>query len=126
MRAFSSKGAKFPLLESKLADFYKGMEDSSFAINNHSLKAEAERLCMSEPLLLNGEPMPAFPNEWFDRFMKRNMFKCRMMNGEAESVSLSGPELVARVEEIKLMIASYDKKDIFNFDETGLFYRQAP
>ncbi|OBZ80226.1 CENP-B protein 2, partial [Choanephora cucurbitarum] len=73
LRAFSSKGAKFPLLESKLADFVKRMEDSSFAINSHSLKAEAERLCMLEPLLLNGEPMPAFSNGWFDRFMKRNM-----------------------------------------------------
>ncbi|OBZ80386.1 hypothetical protein A0J61_11566 [Choanephora cucurbitarum] len=48
-----------------------------------------------------------------------------MMNGEAGSVDLSGLELVARVEEIKLMIVSYDRRDIFNFDETGLFYRQA-
>ncbi|KAI8349654.1 hypothetical protein EDC96DRAFT_577907 [Choanephora cucurbitarum] len=39
-----SKGAKFPLLESKLADFVKRMQDSSFVINSHSLKAEAERL----------------------------------------------------------------------------------
>ena len=120
LRAFSNKGAKFPLLESELVDFVKRMEDSSFAINSHSLKAEAE------PLLLNGEPMPVFSNGWFDRFMKRNMLKCRMMNGEAGSIDLSSPQLVTRIEEIKALIANYDRRDVFNFDETGLFYRQAP
>lgn len=126
LKAFNSRGAKFPLLEQKLVGFVKQMEDSSFAINSHSLKAEAERLCMADPLLLDGEPMPAFSNGWFDRFMKRNMLKCRLMNGEAGSVDINHPDLVAQVADIKTTIATYERRNVFNFDETGLFYRQAP
>lgn len=124
--SFSNKGAEFPELEEELIKFVKTMEDATFGINSHSLRHEAEFLCRLKPELLNGKEKPNFSQGWLDNFMKRNNLRCRLMNGEAGSVDMSSPVILLKVEEIKAKLACYDRRDIYNFDETGLFYRQAP
>ena len=124
--SFSNKGAEFPKLEEELLKFVKTMENASFGINSHSLRHEAGFLCRLKPELLDGKEKLAFSQGWLDNFLKRNDLRCRLTNGEAGSVDMSSPVVLLKVEEIKAKLACYDRRDIYNFDETGLFYRQAP
>ncbi|OBZ81298.1 hypothetical protein A0J61_10652 [Choanephora cucurbitarum] len=48
------------------------------------------------------------------------------MNGEAGSIDMSSQVILLKVEEIKAKLACFDRKDMYNFDETGLCYRQTP
>lgn len=59
---------------------------------------------------------------WFRRFQNRFNIKRINYHGEANDVNIkSVKEWKDKLNEI---IKNYDKKDIFNIDETGLFYQQ--
>ena len=65
-----------------------------------------------------------FSNGWITNFKKRNSLRQYQLHGEASSApldSLSG-------ERIKLqeLLSQYQPEDIYNADETGLFYRMLP
>jgi hypothetical protein len=63
-------------------------------------------------------------NGWLQSFQKRHGIRSAMLSGEAAEVSM------ATVEDWKKRLSTicegYEEKDIFNADETGLFYRTVP
>lgn len=63
-------------------------------------------------------------NGWLDRFRTRNNIKFKVLSGESAGVD---PETVTtwkqRLDDI---VDEYSADDIFNCDETGLFYRAMP
>ena len=62
---------------------------------------------------------------WVHGFKKRFDIRSFTRHGEDASADNS-TEVLARMEEIKSLVASYDRDDVFNMDETGLFYRMEP
>jgi hypothetical protein len=71
-----------------------------------------ERLCLS--------------NGWFDCFKTRNGLKDIKRHGEAASVSVDTVEHERkRIQEL-IKKYGYELRDIFNMDETGLFYVYVP
>lgn len=63
-------------------------------------------------------------NGWLYRFQKRYNIKCSVLSGEGADVS---SEVVEDWEKrLSHMCEGYALKDIFNADETGLFYRALP
>ena len=58
------------------------------------------------------------------RFKARHKTACHSLSGESSDVDAYG----VGVSQAKLptIIATYDLKDAFNFDETGLYYRAPP
>ncbi|OAD65925.1 hypothetical protein PHYBLDRAFT_175666 [Phycomyces blakesleeanus NRRL 1555(-)] len=48
------------------------------------------------------------------------------MHGDADSAKVNDEAVQLRVEEIKKKLKIFERQDIFNFDETGLFYKQHP
>ena len=48
------------------------------------------------------------------------------MNGEAGSVEIHESSIQEQLRKIRDIIQHYELKDIYNMDETGLFYRSAP
>ena len=62
---------------------------------------------------------------WIDRWKVRHGITAHRIVGESGSV---GMEAVDNWKETKLkfILEKYDEKDIYNMDETGLFYRMTP
>jgi hypothetical protein len=65
-----------------------------------------------------------FTNGWIWRFKQRNGLQRVKFSGEANSAPIETlPE--ERVH-LRAILARYDKEDIYNADETGLFFRMEP
>jgi hypothetical protein len=61
---------------------------------------------------------------WLERFKKRHNITFKTVSGEAGSVS---PEDVGQFQEkLPSLLRDYNPRDIFNADETGLFFRALP
>ena len=62
---------------------------------------------------------------WLDRFKKRRAITFRIVSGEANSV----PKDIVDdwlCNELPSLLEEYDPKDVFNADETGLFFKLLP
>ncbi len=58
---------------------------------------------------------------WLSSFKEWNELKSFKHHGEAASAKIEDVEV--ECEQIKVICADYALKDIYNMDETGLFYR---
>ena len=63
-------------------------------------------------------------NGWLDRWLKRHNVHLRSLTGEAADVDPAVIEDWGK--RLQSICEGYEKKDIFNADETGLFYRALP
>ncbi|XP_021928999.1 tigger transposable element-derived protein 6-like [Zootermopsis nevadensis] len=63
-------------------------------------------------------------NGWLDRFRKRNNISLHVLSGESASADLQAAEDWKR--KLPSLLLGYAEEDIFNADESGLFYRQHP
>ena len=63
-------------------------------------------------------------NRWIESFRKRHGISFNVISGESASV----PENVCDDWKEKLLelISGYERKDVYNMDETGVFYRALP
>jgi hypothetical protein len=74
--------------------------------------------------MLNIEDQLKCTNGWVYKFKLRNGLQKIKLSGEANSAPIESlPEERARLHAI---LAKYDKEDIYNADETGLFFRMEP
>lgn len=63
-------------------------------------------------------------NGWLDKFIKRNDMVFRVLSGEGASID---SEVVdSWTEGLPAICANYNPENIFNTDETGLFFKQTP
>ena len=58
---------------------------------------------------------------WIEGFKDRNGIRKRKQYGEAASVNTEGAE--DRMIELWEIVAPYPPKDVYNMDETGLFWK---
>ena len=63
-------------------------------------------------------------NGWINRFTKKFRISLKSTSGEAGYVSQTTVE--EWLPKLKELIQSYDRKDVLNFDETGLFWKLLP
>lgn len=61
---------------------------------------------------------------WLERFKKRHSITYRMISGESANVNLD--DVSNFKSKIPSLIRHYSAKNIYNADETGLFYRALP
>jgi hypothetical protein len=62
---------------------------------------------------------------WLDRFKQRHSITFKSVQGEAGAVNLQ-PLLEWQQQVLKPLISQYSENDIFNMDETGLFWKLLP
>ena len=63
-------------------------------------------------------------NGWLESFRKRHQIEFQNLHGESASADLEGAaNFLQRLEE---MCQGYEPEDVFNADETGLFYKAIP
>ena len=89
--------------------FFNGRPSKCFA------KEVAEKMKISEFKASNG---------WFERLLKRNDINLKTISGESSAVD---EEVVENWKtNLKQHMKVFDFRDIFNFDETGVFYKLLP
>ena len=108
-------------LEEALWLWFLNISAQKVAITDEMLKIKAQKF--GESLNINGF---SYSNGWLHGFKKRHEISLRSIHGEGDSVT---PEVVddGRRFVIEVLLkGGYSLKDIFNMDETGLFYRLQP
>jgi len=64
--------------------------------------------------------------QWLSRFRTRRGLQKMLLHGEGVEVDKNDPELLSTLEELYSIIAQYDPENVYNMDETGLFFRLLP
>ena len=111
---------KHPQLDWAIAKWVSECEARSVHLSYDIIKCKARALA----ILLNIEDPPKFSNGWMHKFTIRHGFMKYRCHGESGSVNM---EIVrASLPMLQLKIAQYAPCDVYNMDETGLFYSKAP
>ena len=63
-------------------------------------------------------------NGWVERFCKRFSIKSEVLKGESDPISQEKQDQARQ--KLKMITSQYLDEDVFNADETGLYYRMAP
>lgn len=126
----ASHCAHSPELEAQLVVWINRCEEMKIPIvTGAAIRQKAE---MIRSMLLNtATPTTAavlsklmFSKGWLYRFQQRQGLKSRRTHGEAGSVKTTAIENGRRV--LQAVTSQYDKKDIYNMDETAYFYCSIP
>ena len=67
---------------------------------------------------------PKFSNGWMQKFLKRHGFKKYNVHGESGAVNLQ--MLQAAIPSIQIQISQFSPQNVYNMDETGLFFTKPP
>jgi hypothetical protein len=116
--------AQCPKLEATTLDWYTRMEEKTAALSDDLLVAAARRLYELLPSDIREKELQ-FSSGWIEKFKRRYNIKDYVCHGEDASSDTSASVLV-QMENIKAIVFEYDVSDVFNMDETGLFYRLEP
>ena len=100
----------------KIAD----LNAKAIAVNRDMIKEQARRFATK--LYVSNDFK--FSQGWLDGFKRRHEIKARTVSGESESADVL--DIAEGRESIKSATAGYSLDDIYNFDETGFFFRLEP
>ncbi|UYV75218.1 TIGD4 [Cordylochernes scorpioides] len=111
---------EFPEIEEALFRWIRQANAMKLAINGNILKEKAILLALKM-----GQDNFEASNAWLEKFKARRNIAFKRLHGEAGSVDANS---VATWKGgiIPSLLAKYSPQDIFNADETGLFYKLLP
>jgi hypothetical protein len=115
--------AHWPDLESALHEFELRIILKGGTVTGDILKEFASRLWRKMPQYQLQEE-PKWSEGWLDAFKRRYNVKRRRRHGEKASVNIQEVEL--ELSDLREIIIQYPTKDVFNMDETGLFWKISP
>jgi hypothetical protein len=113
------KKTPFPLIEEALTVWVENALQADIIITDSILSTKA----LGFAFLLKENKFKG-SNGWVDKFKKRHNLKQYHIHGEAASVPLENLETMR--ENLKQILKNYSPEDIFNCDETGLFWKMKP
>lgn len=109
----------WPELERALSEWIRHTE-SAIPISQEVIREKGKQYW---PSLYPDKEMPSFSNGWLHGFQSRRNIKQNIQHGEARS--LSGDASTEMVS-IRQALSNYRPQDIYNCDETGLYWRLIP
>ena len=113
--------ANFEDVEHALLKWFKNVRDQNLPISGPMLSAKAEefaqRLDHSDFKCSNG---------WLDRFKERHNITFKKICGESKSVDVNSKGMTDWTAELNGILTEFKPENIFNADETGLFFRLLP
>ena len=113
-------------LDRLLAEWVNSQSTRGVMINGHLIKQQGHILQsrLNSTLPEHQQLALKFSNGWLEKFCIRHSFRLQVAHGEAGSVQqdIIDRELPA----LRLLIQQYHPNDVFNADETGLFYNMPP
>jgi hypothetical protein len=121
MKTKRAKKPKFEELEHALGLWFAQMEAKKAIITDAILVAKAKEF--ADRLDYPSEEFKC-SNGWLCRFKQRRGIASRKLHGEASSVDSLAVHS-GRCD-LKALLSEYSPRDVYNIDETGLFYRMPP
>ena len=113
-------------LDRQLAEWVDIQQSKGLMVNTHLIKLQGQRLqdMLDSSLSPDQQLALQFSNGWLEKFCHRHSFKQQVAHGESGSVQqeVINQELPA----LRQLLQQYHPDDIFNADETGLFYNMPP
>lgn len=113
------KKIQFPIIEEALTVWIDKALQAGLVLTESILATKA----LDFALLCKEEKFKA-SHGWLDNFKKRHNLKQYNIHGEAGSAPIQ--DLASMREKLHQTLRDYDPKDIFNCDETGLFWKMKP
>jgi len=109
----------FPQIEDALSFWVEKAIDNNITISGELLVQKAHNFAT----LLDVQDFKG-SNGWVAGFKKRHNIECYMRHGEAASAPLE--DLDDMRKNIQNILKDYSPNDIFNVDETGLYWKMEP
>jgi hypothetical protein len=120
-QTFRNCSVQFPELDKALQIWTSQAVATGLPLTDMILQQKG--LELAQMLNIN-EDQIKFSNGWVWRFKQRNGLKNVKFSGEANSAPIETlPEERIR---LRALLAKYNKEDVYNADETGLFFRMEP
>ncbi|XP_060065142.1 tigger transposable element-derived protein 6-like [Ylistrum balloti] len=113
--------AKYEDTETALLKWFTHARDNNLPVTGPMLKAKAKDL--AEKI---GEQNFACSTGWLDRFKDRHNISFKKICGEAKSVDIASDAMTKWADDLRVILSEYQPQDIFNADETGIFFRLLP
>lgn len=114
----STKRLRKPMLEDvekELLKWFKKARDSNIPLSGALVREKAREICIS-----NGVEHMACSDGWLWRFQKRFNISCHVLSGEANKVA--DEDVNKWLQAFVKVRQSYSENDIFNINETYVFY----
>ena len=113
---------KCPELDNILAEWVLQRQHNRVILTWQLIQRKAEDF--ADQLHLSDEKRPNFSDGWLEKFLDRHGLKTIILSGESGSADVKAIEIA--LPELQSAIKQYSPKDVFNMDETGLFYCLTP
>lgn len=113
--------ANYEDVEHALLKWFTSVRDQNVPISGPMLTAKAEEFASR----LN-HPDFKCSNGWLDRFKERHNITFKKICGEAKSVNENSDAMNNWAVELKHILTEFKPDNIFNADETGLFFKLLP
>lgn len=120
-KTFRCRSVQFPELDKSLQIWTSQAVAAGLPLTDAILQQKG--LELAQMLNINEEQLK-FTNGWVYRFKKRNGLQKIKFSGEANSAPLA--TLPEERSKLRDLLAAYNEEDIYNADETGLFFRMEP
>jgi hypothetical protein len=113
---------KLPVLDNALAEWVLQCQERGVALNWQIVRRKATSF--ADQLNVPETDRPAFTDGWLEKFLGRHGLKTVKYSGERGSADVDAFNL--ELPAFQKLISEYKPSDVFNMDETGLFYCMAP
>ena len=114
------RSGKDPEVEEALNKWFKSVLDKGVRISGVILRSKAEEFAVRL-----GKPGFVATEGWLSRWKARHQIKAKRIHGEKSSADFEGAEFwVSTV--LPQLLQEYTPENIYNADETGLYYRATP
>jgi hypothetical protein len=120
---YRNTDARFPDLENALFLWFTDMRSRRIPISNDILIEKAKKFSDLLYTCLEVYDFKYSPG-WLSNFKKRHGISCKSIHGESGGVDSNYIKIER--EKLKLITASYSLEDIYNLDETALFFKLTP
>lgn len=119
---FRQRTANWPILEEILFNWQQNIRRQGGCITGDILCEKARKIWPQIPQYKDIPP-PEFSTGWLAGFKKRyNLYKRAQYSEESSASATAAEEMKA----VQTLAGEYEEDNIYNMDETGLFWRQAP
>ena len=112
---------QWPILDAILFEWHQFVEEQGGTPSGPLIITKAQQIWSQIPQYTSLEP-PSFSSGWLTNYKRRHNIIERTQHGEAGSVPASSHE---EMRAIQTLCGEYSEEDIYNMDETGLYWRRA-
>ena len=120
----SLKLPQYPQLDQEVTKYVSQQNAANRPVDRRSIITYIKYIAAAKYKIPEGEII--FSDGWLTKVFKRNNLKSRYTYGESASVDITTENIQNEIKKIQSFLKDYQPKDILNFDETGLYYEQAP